>query len=153
MLTPTNFFHPLIFHRPFSHPFQSILHLTPNYPLIVIESVLFMFLNCCAKSLKVKYIYYSLRMSLRTVLLPAPMPPPMRSKTGLRSQWATGTITSLLESPLLLLPPITFISSTKVENTRVTFKFFVTLSNLCFLSHQQNKTRNLTYLVNTFFDL
>ena len=75
---------------------------------------------------------YSLRMSLSTVLLPAPMPPPMKRSTGLLSLWATGAITSVhWESSFV--SPIAFISSTNVLKTLATFRFLVTLSILCSL--------------------
>lgn len=77
---------------------------------------------------------YSFIISLRTVLLPAPMPPPINSSTGLLSLRATGAMTSVqLDSPS---PRIAFISRTNVEKTLVTFKSLVTFSNLRSLSHQ-----------------
>lgn len=78
---------------------------------------------------------YSLRSSLRTVLFPAPMPPPMNRRRGLRSLCAIGTITSVHCESSGETRPIAFISSTNVVNTLATFRFFVTLSNLCSLSH------------------
>lgn len=77
---------------------------------------------------------YSFIMSLSTVLLPAPIPPPMRRSTGLLSLRATGAITSeWFIASFDTVVPIAFISSTSVENTLVTFRSLAILSNLCFL--------------------
>lgn len=86
---------------------------------------------------------YSLRMSLSTVLLPAPIPPPMRSRTGLRSLCATGAITSVHSESSTDAIPIAFISSTNVLNTLATFRFLVTLSNLCSLLYHQPRNSHL----------
>ncbi|KAL9253842.1 hypothetical protein AKJ16_DCAP02804 [Drosera capensis] len=76
----------------------------------------------------------------RHMLFPAPIPPPMRRRTGLLSLCATGAITSVhSESSICCAArPIAFISSTNVVNTLATFKFFVTLSNLCSLSSESS---------------
>lgn len=76
---------------------------------------------------------YSLRISLSTVLFPAPIPPPMKRITGLLSLWATGAITSVHRLSSFVTSPIAFISSTNVLKTLATFRFLVTLSNLCSL--------------------
>lgn len=85
-----------------------------------------------------------MRMSLSTVLLPAPIPPPMKRRTGLRWLWATGTITSVHCDSSVDATLIAFSSSTKVLNTLATFRFFVTLSNLCFLA-QRNFVRHASF--------
>lgn len=101
-----------------------------------------------SKSLSCCYNTYSLRMSLSTVLFPAPMPPPMRRRTGLLSLRAAGTITSVQCESSREAIPIAFISSNSVENTLVTFRFLVILSNLCFLWHPaQNKKSTSSFSV------
>jgi len=85
--------------------------------------------NFCSETV----IAYSLRISLSTVLLPAPIPPPIKSRTGLLSLWATGAITSVHWESSFTAIPIAFISSTNVLKTLATFRFLATLSNLCSL--------------------
>lgn len=53
-------------------------------------------------------------MSLSTVLFPAPIPPPMKRRTGLLSLCAIGTITSVHCESSRDTSPIAFISSTNV---------------------------------------
>ena len=86
---------------------------------------------------------YSLRMSLSTVLFPAPIPPPIRRRTGLLSLWAIGTITSVHRESSVDTSPMALISSTNVVNTLATFKFLVTLSILCSLHKQRQKVRSV----------
>lgn len=73
------------------------------------------------------------------MLFPAPIPPPIRRRTGLLSLCATGAITSVHRESSFAIIPIAFSSSTNVENTLATFKFFVTLSNLCSLYQQKTQ--------------
>lgn len=87
-------------------------------------------------------IAHSLRISLSTVLLPAPIPPPMRRSTGLLSLWATGAITSVHWESSFTAIPIAFISSTNVLKTLATFRFLATLSNLWSLSKQKIRWSN-----------
>lgn len=82
-------------------------------------------------------------MSFSTVLFPAPIPPPMKRRTGLLSLCAIGTITSVHSESSALATPIAFISSTNVLNTLATFRFFKTLSNLCSLFQSKTKVRLL----------
>lgn len=90
---------------------------------------------------------YSFRMSLSTVLFPAPIPPPMKRRTGLLSLCAIGTITSVHCESSRDTSPIAFISSTNVVNTLATFRFFVTLSNLCSLSQFKTLIRLLAIVI------
>lgn len=75
-------------------------------------------------------------MSWSTVVFPAPIPPPIRRRTGLLSLCATGAITSVHCESSVIIILIAFSSSTNVVNTLATFRFFVTLWNLCSL-HQE----------------